>query len=329
VVTDPNEGLTLGFLPVVLLRDRQGRLEHMIADDLRYNRTTGWFPGFRLLGYPTSHSDYYLVLRKSQKIDEEYEGFYENEGIAGGPFSLLADVGYLRDSLQRFYGIGNGSAERDETNYTLSRFASRLRLAYRPGPSWEIAWQARLEDSAVSPGGVHGLPFAADVFPGTRGLEGSTVHGESLTFAYDDRDSTTQPKRGMLVSVGGELVSRALGSSSSYARYGLEARRFVPCGGRFVLALHGELDEMRDASAAPFYERSQIGGEQSVRGFGDGRFVDAGRVLASAADFPFEHLHVAGGLGLRAVIAPQVVAYVDVGYGSEGMAAFTGLDYPF
>lgn len=36
--------------------------------------------------------------------------------------------------------------------------------------------------------------------------------------------------------------------------------------------------------------------------------VDAGRVFSPAATFPFEHLHVAGGMGFRAVIRPQVVA---------------------
>jgi hypothetical protein len=58
-------------------------------------------------------------------------------------------------------------------------------------------------------------------------------------------------------------------------------------------------------------------------------FVDVGRVFASVLTLPFLHQHIAGGLGFRAVIRPQVVGYVDFGYGSEGIAAFSGLDYPF
>jgi len=362
IVTDPNEGVTYGLLPVVLLTGPDGRLEHLIADDIRYNRTTGLFPAFRLFGYPSDTATYYLVLRQSQRIDREYEGFYQNDGLADGRVRLLADVGDLADSLPRFFGFGNASWHGDETNYTLRRFALRLRLAYRPFPSWEIAWQARLEDSAVSHGGVHSLPFIAERFPDTPGLEGSTVHGEGMQLAYDSRDSVLLPTRGLLVAISAEAVERALGSSSSYARYGLDVRDFVPFGRRFVLALHGEVDYVHHSAGAPFYERSSIGGEQSVRGFGEGRFVDAdrmlgsaelrtevirldlfdvpvtgevapffdvGRVLASAATFPFEHLHTAAGLGFRAVIRPQVVGYVDLGYGSEGFAAFSGLDYPF
>jgi Omp85 superfamily domain len=362
LITDPNEGVTYGLLPVMMLTDRNGRLEHMIADDVRYNRTTGLFPGFRLFGYPDSETTYYVVLRQSAKRDREYEGFYENTGLYDGRFRLLADVGDLHDSLPRFFGFGNASPHHDETNYGLTRFAARLRLAYRPLPAFEIAWQSRLEDSSVSRGAVHGLPFTADRFPGTPGLGGSTVHGESLELVYDDRDSVAEPTRGLFVDVAAEAVERALGNSSSYERYRFEARDFTPFAERFVLALRGELGYVSHAHGAPFYERSTIGGEQSVRGFGDGRFVDAnralasaelrtevlkmtlfdvamigeiapfldvGRVFSSAVAFPFEHLHVAGGLGFRAVIRPQVVGYVDLGYGSEGFAAFSGLDYPF
>jgi Omp85 superfamily domain len=362
LIVDPNEGVTYGLLPVLMLTDRNGRLEHMIADDLRYNRTTGWFPGFRLFGYPTAQSTYYLVARQSTKIDQEYEALYQDDGLAGGGLRVLADVGFLRDSLRRFFGFGNGSDSHDETNYTQRRFAVRFRLGYRPLASWEIAWQARFEDIGVSPGGVHGLPFTGDRFPDTFGLAGSTIHGESLQLAYDSRDSVMLPTRGALAAINAEIVDRTLGASSSYTRYGLDLRDFIPFGGRFVLALHGELDYVHHAAGAPFYELSSIGGQQSVRGYGEGRFVDAnrslasaelrtevfravlfdvlmsgevapfvdaGRVFSSAADFPLEQLHVAGGLGFRAVIRPQVVGYVDIGYGSEGFAAFSGLDYPF
>ena len=37
----------------------------------------------------------------------------------------------------------------------------------------------------------------------------------------------------------------------------------------------------------------------------------------------------ARGLGFRALVRPQLVAFVDVGYGEEGDSIFTGIDYPF
>jgi hemolysin activation/secretion protein len=107
---------------------------------------------------------------------------------------------------------------------------------------------------------------------------------------------------------------------------------------------------------------SVVGSEQPLRGFGTGRFtdkdgyatsfelrrrvfsfsalsspvdievtpfVDAGRVFADSGTFPLSHVHAVGGVGFRGIARPFVVGYVDIGYGSEGAAVFTGINYPF
>ncbi len=362
ILTDPNEGNTYGFLPVILLLDRNGRLEHIIAHDIRYNRITGFFPAFRLLGYPTFDQRYYLTIRKSQKIDEDYIGEYEREGMFDGTTDVLVNFTYFRDSRLRFFGFGNASDDARESNYTQRKTAALLRLGYRPIENWQVAWQIRIEDVSIRRGGVPDLPFTGELFPGTQGLQGSTVNGQGLSLAYDDRDSRTITTQGTLGAAHVEIVDRALGSSRSYVKYGFELRRFVPFRERFVLAFHGVLDYLSGASQAPFYERNTIGGKKSLRGFGESRFVDsnrffstielrakaferqlfdvdteleiapfldAGQVFESASDVPVDDLHFVGGLGFRGVVRPQVVGFVDVGFGSDGPAVFTGLDYPF
>jgi hypothetical protein len=52
-------------------------------------------------------------------------------------------------------------------------------------------------------------------------------------------------------------------------------------------------------------------------------------VFHAAHEFPLGNLHFVGGCGFRAVVVPQVVAYVDVGTAGGSPAAFTGIDYPF
>jgi len=119
----------------------------------------------------------------------------------------------------------------------------------------------------------------------------------------------------------------------------------------------------------PFWALSSIGGDQAIiggdqplRGFGVGRFrdrnsssfsleyrkrvagfdafstrisvevtpfVDMGRVSNSLGTDPLSSLHKVVGLGVRGIALPFVVGYIDVGYGSEGAAVFTGLNYPF
>jgi hypothetical protein len=58
-------------------------------------------------------------------------------------------------------------------------------------------------------------------------------------------------------------------------------------------------------------------------------FLDVGRVFHQIDTNPLSALHPVGGLGFRGIAAPFVVGYVDMGYGSEGVAFFSGVNYPF
>ena len=58
-------------------------------------------------------------------------------------------------------------------------------------------------------------------------------------------------------------------------------------------------------------------------------FVDLGRVFGRLSTMPFGELHQVYGVGFRGIARPFVVGYVDVGYGSNGAAVFTGISYPF
>ncbi len=44
---------------------------------------------------------------------------------------------------------------------------------------------------------------------------------------------------------------------------------------------------------------------------------------------PVTDLHPVGGVGFRAIAEPFVVGYVDIGWGGEGAAVFSGINYPF
>ena len=58
-------------------------------------------------------------------------------------------------------------------------------------------------------------------------------------------------------------------------------------------------------------------------------FIDVGSVFSRNSTDPLTRLHKVLGVGFRGVARPFVVGYVDIGYGNEGVAAFTGINYPF
>ncbi len=103
----------------------------------------------------------------------------------------------------------------------------------------------------------------------------------------------------------------------------------------------------------PFLERSILGGENTLRGYGRDRFIDSHYFLWNLEErirlfrwavfnvntdweiAPFvdvgimQSAEVTPGLGLRAVVRPNVLGRIDIGFGKEGAAVFVGLGYPF
>jgi hypothetical protein len=171
------------------------------------------------------------------------------------------------------------------------------------------------------------------------------------------------------VAYSGLASRRGILNDSMDSEAGVDGRGFWPIAPETILAAHTALRYLLSAHAVPFWalssiggDTSVIGGEQPLRGFGEGRFydrdsfstsvelrrtvasfnaisthvdlevtpfVDLGRVFDHTGTFPVDQLHHVYGVGFRGIARPFVVGYVDIGYGSEGLAAFTGLNYPF
>ncbi|HLK70931.1 MAG TPA: BamA/TamA family outer membrane protein [Steroidobacteraceae bacterium] len=168
---------------------------------------------------------------------------------------------------------------------------------------------------------------------------------------------------------GGMAARGGFANDSLYSEAGVEAREYLDLGHQAVLALHSSLRYVPHGHRLPFWalssiggDRAYLGGPQPLRGFGLGRFtdrnafsfsaelrrqvasfdvmsshvelqlapfVDTGRVFARPGTNPLSKLHTVAGLGMRGLAPPFVVGYVDIGYGSEGAAVFTGINYPF
>lgn len=362
ILTDPNEGNTYGALAVVLFLDENKIIKYILAPDVRYNKITGVFPAFRLFGFPTRDKKWSIVVRKSQHIDEDYEFVFEDNAFWQDRMRLSADVEYSRDSTERFFGFGNGSSEKNESNYTAQEAVGVLRMNYRLQPTLELTYQSRVRWFRVKQGGVNDLPFIGDEHPGTPGLGGATVVGQEFGLLYDSRDDRNIPRQGGFGLFTAEFIPKLLGSSFTAIKYAAEVRKFIPFRERFVLAMHSRINYLQSNYDVPFFEQNEVGGRRTLRGFGSGRFVDRNSFFASAElrtrvydrqifgvdaelelapffDFgqvfrasrssPFNDLHAVGGLGFRGVVRPQVVGFVDVGLGEQGVAVFTGLEYPF
>jgi outer membrane protein assembly factor BamA len=175
-------------------------------------------------------------------------------------------------------------------------------------------------------------------------------------------DSRDMPTQGIYAKISIENSSKLLGSTDGYRHYEAEAKGYFPLKEARYISVARLAYNQTLGGNVPFLERSILGGETTLRGYGRNRFIDSsyflcnleerirlfrwsifnvntdweispfidlGAVLetlekASAKNFEFNP-----GVGFRAVVRPNIVGRVDIGVGNEGPAVFVGLGYPF
>lgn len=372
IILDPNEGDTYGVMGVLLLTDENDEIQYMIAPDVRYNETKGVFPTFRFFGYPSRTRRYQLAVGKSTTKDENYEFEFAERGLWNERAFVLGNALYERDSTERFYGFGNESLEENESNYTSGVLGGEIVPGFWIVPHVSVDYRMRIRRHNVERGQVATIPFInAPRFqrdPETdvrgRGLESGVYFSHRLQFAYDSRDSIDLPTEGALSRVYMDVADRKFGSSTSFFKFGMESKGYIPLRKvkNPILAMRLLMDWVTGPTDTPFWEMSSLGGRRTLRGFGGDRFIDFNRSLASfevrtnvyqrrlfgvkteveiapfvetgqvwkgVTNSPVDDLHWVYGIGFRGIVRPQILAFVDIGAGSEGASVFTGIDYPF
>jgi Omp85 superfamily domain len=368
VITDPNSGTTIGLLPTWLRTDDQNHIDQIIAPDVQHNPYFGWGAHARFLAYPSENTDWSIVAGAFEKVQRRVDLEYEAGRLREERWYFSTILLYQRDGTPRFYGIGNGTPKSGETDYTSNQELAGANVGLNFNKAWQLLYTLRSQQVDVLPGTLPGIPSIQKLY-GEQILGTGHEVLQQLSLVYDTRDDLTMPTRGVrLIAYGGIAKDSAFGPQR-YNEVGVDGRAFWPIRATTVVAAHIALRYLPATQDVAFWELSTIGGGQSVvggeqplRGFGEGRFtdrnsssmtvevrqrvlgvdlfkthtdlevapfVDLGEVFERMNASPVSQLHKVIGLGFRGIARPFVVAYVDVGYGSEGAAVFTGLNYPF
>lgn len=359
--TDPNSGATLGFMPIWLLQDQQKNIRQILAPSLTYNRIFGVTPTFRYYYYPHSDAQLFVIGSKSTTTNERETVRYIDPHWADFIY-VKVEVTHEIDGSNRFFGIGSNTPTSAQSTYTIDQFKTLATLGVDLPFRLDALLTTSFRRVSIQDGPLgNELPQIRSSFPGDVPMTHVDIVTERFSFSRDSRDSTVTPTEGTYFEVYGEISRHALGSEPEFTRYGFEGRVFLPHReGTWVSAfryLYG-----LQTGSAPFFEQFWLGGSDLLRGYGDGRFVDRSislfnfeerirfyRMKAFGVNTDFEftpffdlgavhpsfsHMstgdyHPVGGFGVRAVVKPTVVGYVDVGYGGQGTATFVGIDYPF
>ena len=321
IITDPNEGNTFGLLGVALFLDDKDEIKYMFAPDIRYNRTTGWYPALRFFGYPKPERRYSVVISKSTTKDEDYELEYTDRSFWDGRGFLLSSFLHEADSTERFFGFGNSSLETrphpnraagpgnrgGESNYTDVDTEAQATPGVWLLPYANLSYRMRIRRYAVERGQVHNVPFIGNAHPAAsgRGLEGGVIWAHQVALTYDTRDSTDIPTHGALGVLYTEFTDKQIGSVNSFVKFGGDWRDFIPLHkGNPILALHALLNYTSGDKDTPFWELSSLGGRRALRGYGSHRFIDFNRSLATAELRTRVYQRKLFGVNLEVEVAP-------------------------
>jgi surface antigen Omp85-like protein len=369
VATNPNGGVTYGVLLAFLFKDQQNQISSILAPDVNNDTVLGFGGTVRYFAYPSADTQWYALAGAQEKIARTVDLNYATGRTRETWYSLEGRLYFERDPTDRFFGFGNDSPESGDSNYTTEQFYIRAKLGWNLSKAFQLALVARPRYVRVLQGAFTNIPQTTALYPNAKGVGGGSVIYGEVRATYDTRDSVDIPRHGGLALLYAGTAQRALLSSFSYNRIGLDAHHYWTLSPRLTFAAHGYLQYMPSGNEAPFWERGRLGGEPSflydqetLRGFGAGRyndnnlsvanfelrtrvfeltvmntpgvlelapFFEAGRVFHNMSGDPFEALHPVGGIGFRGIAQPFIVGFVDVGWGGEGAAVFAGINYPF
>ncbi|HEY2485455.1 MAG TPA: BamA/TamA family outer membrane protein [Candidatus Binataceae bacterium] len=369
IATDPNGGTTVGILPVFLFTDTKNQIRDIFAPDLNWNQTLGVGGTFRYLSYPSEDTNWYATAGGAQDIARQIDLDYQTGRTHQDLFTFEGRFFFERDPTDRFYGTGNNSSTSNETTYTTQQLYGMASVGLNISDKLQVQLMERPRWVRIQNGAYTSLPQIFQLFPHQKGINGGSEVLTQLMIQYDDRDSVDIPRSGGLYRVYGSVADRALGSSFSYTRFGYEARKYYTVHPRITFAGHVFMEYEPAGNEMPFWAQARLGGDQSIltdqqplRGFGSGRYIDnnlvvaniemrnrvydanlfgthgtleiapfaeAGRVAHQLGYNPVSELHPVGGVGFRGIAEPFVVGFVDVGYGGQGAAIFSGINYPF
>ncbi len=369
VATDPNGGVTYGVLPVWLFTDDRKEISSIVAPDINANSTLGPGGNFRYLAYPSADTQWCTEGGAQETIARNVDLDYQTGREHKKWFSFEGRFFFERDPTERFYGPGNDSHYGNQTNYTTEQIYGQAILGLNLTEKLQVSLMERPRYVRIQTGGFTSVPDITTLFPNQKGINGGSEVLSQAMVQYDSRDSVDIPRSGMLGRLYYGNADRRFGSSVSYNRFGGELRQYYSVGQRITFAGHIFNEYEPAGNEMPFWSQARLGGDESLladqetlRGYGAGRYVDnnlfvmnvemrtrvwernvfgthgilelapfaeAGRVGHQMGYDPFTDLHPVGGIGFRGIAEPFVVGYVDLGWGGEGAAIFSGINYPF
>jgi outer membrane protein assembly factor BamA len=362
--SSPNEGITVGGLTAFLIHNNKNEVSTLLAPQVTYNKNYSVTASLYGAFYPSPTRYWEANMAQSAKTNFDYEIKGRDKTFMDGKLELNGFLDAFADGSARFYGFQARTPLQNETNYNDQELGFNFSAGYEFFKNVQIVLGERLRDVAIHKGAVKSVPFIRDLFTPEQvpGINGFTAHAQRLSLIYSTLDSRDMPTTGIYAKATAEVSGKILGSSADYRHYEGEIKGYLPLKEARYISVARIVYSQTLGNRVPFLEQSILGGENTLRGYGRNRFIDNSYLLLNIEErirlFRWEIFHVNAdwelapfvdfgsvmkaldqaqtkdfefnpGVGIRAVVRPNIIGRIDVGFGKEGPAVFVGLGYPF
>lgn len=359
-------GPSFGIMPVVALKKKKtGEIKSVLVPSITYNENLRTTLTYRHYIFPDDKRYFILRASRSERVERELMAFYYTPQFLSTAVRLSLEGKHWVTGKPSFYGYGINSQRGDKANYALQMTGEEIIADLPLIKHLFINFNHSYFDKRIGPGPVTSGQVKEN-FPADYAMasEMRTFHTNRFSLVYDDTDHPFLPRIGTYASASVLYSNKKLGSDYEYRTYSLQVKHYYNYKekDRFVTAVNYLLQFQR-GDALPFYALPQLGESTGLRMTGDGRFTDRGKfvftleeritlsrtpffhkfiseteiapfldvgtVFGKLSDFKAGDLKYGPGISARLVIRPQLVATVDLAYGSEGTNAIIKIGYPF
>jgi len=264
-------------------------------------------------------------------------------------FRLLSSVVFQKFP-NRFFGVGNFTAQSNEETYTPETFFIRAVLYKRFFSNYSIGPLIRYESLTMHDVDPSGL-LAPGIIAGSKGGKSS---GLGLVANWDSRDNTFAAASGSFYQVTGLLYRQSFGGDYDYSDIQIDTRHFFEIVPTQVLAIQAAAEFMN--GTVPFQSLVRFGGQNILRGYFDGRYRDKNGMVLQAeyrvpvwwriglvgfagvaqvanqvSNFATNRFWFAGGVGLRFFWNPKerISLRLDYGIGNNSSGTYVTVTEAF
>lgn len=238
---------------------------------------------------------------------------------------------------QRFWGVGDARTDDDE-RFVEDRWVAWAWLTRRVIADLRVGAGVRLRHRGFDELDPEGQLARNTI----RGIEGGWEVGPFASIVWDDRDNNFSTQRGGRHEIDVTAFNETMGSDYAFRRIRVDLRQFIEVpGGVVALQVYAE----RLFGDVPFAALAALGGEDRMRGFFRGRYLDRalllgqleyrmpiwarlgaaafvglGAIAESMRALSLSELRVAGGFGLRFALDPKdhVNVRLDLARANDG-----------